>query len=304
MNEPFPSGISRRAFLGATAAATAFTVAAAAHPAPDTLTFATRVEGLIDVNVSLFRWPARRLPCDDTTALVSKLRHHGVTEAWAGSFEGLLHKDLTGVNRRLNHECAAHGKGLLRPFGSVNPKQPDWEEELRRCKEVYCMPGIRLHPNYHGYSLDDADFARLLRLAAEACLIVQLVVIMEDERTVHPRLWLDPINLGPLTGLVSQTPGLKLVLLNSLRSWRGERLQRLLSEGEVCVEIAMLEGVGGVARLLKEVPAERVLFGSHAPFYYFESAMLKLQESAVIGEQLNSIRAKNARRLFMKNAGQ
>jgi hypothetical protein len=53
-----------------------------------------------------------------------------------------------------------------------------------------------------------------------------------------------------------------------------------------------------VANLLKQVPAERVVFGSYASFFYFESALLKLKESDLSEAQARAIRAANARRLL------
>jgi predicted TIM-barrel fold metal-dependent hydrolase len=256
--------------------------------------------GLIDVNTYLGRWPLRHLSGEDTADLVSRLRRHGVVQAWVGSIDGLLHRDMAAVNARLADACRRYGDGLLVPFGSVNPKLADWEDDLRRCVEEHHMPGIRLHPNYHGYKLDDPNFAKLLHLAAERGLIVQLALIMEDERTMHPLLRVEPTSVTGLPDLLKQTPGLRLVLLNSQRVLSGRALAGLIAAGEISVEIAMLEGVGGVANLLAQVPLNRVLFGSYAPVFYFESALLKLQESPLRDEQLGAIRGANARQLLAK----
>jgi uncharacterized protein len=255
----------------------------------------------IDVNVNLSRWPVRRVRGDETSSLVDRLSRQAVTQAWAGSFDGLLHKDLGSVNDRLADDCRRHGRGLLVPFGSINPKFPDWEEELRRCADVHRMPGIRLHPNYHGYQLDDPDFRRLLQMASARGMLVQLAVVMEDERMMHPLIRVEPVDTAPLVDLVQQTSALRLVLLNALRTLRAQPLLSLVTSGEVYVEISMLEGVGGIANLFAQLPSHRVLFGSHAPLFYFESALLKLKESPLTDEQQRAIRIGNAQRLLAKN---
>jgi len=252
----------------------------------------------IDVNVYLSRWPFRRLPDDETPRLVRRLRSGKVTGAWAGSFDGLLHKDVAAVNARLVKECRRHGEGLLIPFGTINPTLPDWQEDLRRCHERHHMPGIRLHPNYHGYRLDDPVCAELLGQAEKRNLIVQLVVKMEDERTQHPLLKVPAVETTPIVKLLPRFPRLRIVLLNSLRTLRSAGLKRLATAGRVWFDIAMQEGVGGVGKLAKTVPVDRVLFGSYAPFFYFESARLKITEAALTEKQTAAILRGNAGKLI------
>jgi uncharacterized protein len=253
---------------------------------------------MIDVNVSLSRWPFRRLPDDEPAALVRRLRRLGVTEAWAGSFDALLHRDLASVNARLVEMCSAYGEGVLRPFGAINPLLPDWRDDLRRCHEEHRMIGIRLHPSYHGYALNHPAFAELLGEAARRKLIVQIALKMEDERTLHPLLKALPTtDARPLIGLLAKPPHSPVVLLNALGNFLGEPQKTLLASGGIWVDIATLEGAAGVERLVAQVGHDRLLFGSHAPFFYAEAAHLKLKESVLTPEQAEAVRQGNARRL-------
>jgi predicted TIM-barrel fold metal-dependent hydrolase len=95
---------------------------------------------------------------------------------------------------------------------------------------------------------------------------------------------------------VQAAQGLRLVLLNALTTVRGDALVQLRTAG-IHVDISMLEGIGGVAGLLDQLPLERVLFGSNAPFFYFEAALLKLKESALSEPQLRAIYHDSARAL-------
>src|SRR5437867_11222159 len=154
--------------------------------------------GIIDTNVNLFSWPFRALKYRDTKALVAKLKKHRVIEAWAGSFEALLFKDMNGVNVRLAAECREHGPGFLVPFGSVNLAWPDWEEDLRRCHEVHKMPGIRIYPGYQPFDLDHPGMESLLRMTSERGLVLQVVFGMEDPRVHHPIINVGPVSFRPL----------------------------------------------------------------------------------------------------------
>jgi predicted TIM-barrel fold metal-dependent hydrolase len=280
------------ALAGAAAAGLRGRMVAASTDAPSR----QRPPRVIDTNVSLFQWPFRRLPLDETNKLVRKLYSHAIAQAWTGSFEGLLHRDIAGVNTRLADACREQGTGLLIPFGSVNPALPDWEEDLRRCHEEHHMPGIRLHPNYHEYELDDPRFETLLQSAAERGLIVQLAAAMEDRRTQHRLLQAPDVDLTPLPEILGRVPQAKVQVLNHKAA--GPEFQRLLRLPNVSFDIARVTATDGVARVLRTAPAGRVLFGTHAPFLIYEAAMIKIDESNLTQDETIAVLNQNAEQLM------
>lgn len=253
---------------------------------------------IIDTNVSLFQWPFRRLPLDNSVSLVKKLHALGIAEAWAGSFEGVLQRDIAGVNARLAGECRKHR--MLTPVGSVNPTLPGWQDDLRRCIEEHGMRGIRLHPNYHGYTLDAPAFTRLLELATEAGRFVQIAVSMEDTRTQHEQLRVPDVNLAPLVRVLKGMPRARVQLLNYRP--RPPLLNQLADLPGVYFETARIDGTDAVPKLVQGVPSGRVLFGTHSPFLIPEAALIRLHESDLLDKPtLRAVLSGNAERVRKGN---
>lgn len=302
--------IDRRSFVKASLAPVALPIAAVfAGPqaqAAEPVVAASAGPDIIDCNVHLFEWPFRKLKYAGTEALAAKLRKHRITKAWAGSFEGVLQKQLDPVNHRLAEECRTRGNGLFLPMGSVNPAWADWDEDLRRCQEQYRMAGVRLYPAYHGYTLDHPEFVRLLVEAGKRGLVVQIALRMEDERVHHVATDVKSVNPTSLVESLKKAPDAKVQLINSAGPLLGNNVSALVRETKVTFDIAATEGNGGVGRLLEgknpsyrgAIPVDRLMFGSHAPFFPCESALLKLFESPLSMEQLEKLMTANARRLI------
>ncbi len=281
--------MNRRHFLQTSLAATA--VAGSLAPRAES---ADDFPGILDSNVSLFRWPFRRLPLDDTEKLVKKLRSLGVTKALAASFEGVFHRDLDTANARLVAECARFPE--LVPIGTVNPTLPGWERDLDRCAAEFRMPGIRLFPSQQGYALDSTLFARLLDRAAKAGLLVQITVTLEDVRTQPESLVTPDVDLAPLAEAMKQAPRARVQLLN-LRP-RASQVAALAAIPNLHFDTARADGSDGVASLVEAAGRERVLFGTHAPFLIPEAALIRVHESALAPKPLHAVLRENAERLL------
>lgn len=244
---------------------------------------AERPPSFIDCNVWIGDHPNRSLPWRDAPGLARQLPRHGITEAWACTFDAILHKDLRSANDELARQCAST-KGLIRPVGAINPTLPGWPQDLARCADTHHMHAIRLLPGYHGYHLEDPRFKEALDLAQKARLLVQVAVQLEDQRTQHPLLQVADVDLKPLP------KDARIMILNAnashvLTGLRGKK---------AVIDTAFIEGVGGVENLLKSWPQEQLVFGSHSPWFYWEANGLKLQESELNAEQGTAIRSGNA----------
>jgi predicted TIM-barrel fold metal-dependent hydrolase len=300
--------LPRRDFIKGTLIAA--TGLASRAPGASTGTPAAADPEIIDTYVNLFEWPYRRLKYgDDTRALVAKLRQHRIAQAWAGSYEAVFHKNIAAVNTRLAEECRARGEGFLLPFGTVHPSWPDWEEDLRRCHEVHRMPGVRIFPLYQHIRLGSPEFARFIAAAGRRGMIVQIVGDMEDNRIIHPSLTLVDLDAEGLVAALKASPQTKVQLLHATNQLNGAKRTKVVNETNAVFDISRFEGDGILAQVLGveqplgalregRVPLERLLFGSHAPYFPVEASVMRLFESPLSLEQMEAIMVKNARQFL------
>jgi predicted TIM-barrel fold metal-dependent hydrolase len=290
-----PPRLSRRTFLHQATATAAAALSSGEASSFVAAAVDAKPTSIIDCNISVGHWPFRHHDGQETSSIPAqceRLREKGLTQGWAGSIEGIFQRDVFLVNEILRDRCEEYSNSLLLPVFTINPALPSWEHDLSRCPVLHDFRVIRLHPNYHGYTLDDPRFLKLLEAATEAKFLVQVTAQMEDERTQHPLMQVKPVNLKPLSAALKKAPDARVMVLNANRTMSMTALQGC----PVWIDIAMLEGVGGVENLLRDWPLDRLVFGSHSPLFYWEAAKLKLQESELSNKQLAAITHENATR--------
>jgi len=258
---------------------------------------------ITDTFIHLFDWPFRKLKYSDTTRLVDKLKSHSIAEAWAGNFEAIFHKDIDGTNRRLAEECKKVDSGFLKPIGSVNTTWPDWEEDLRRCHEKYKMAGIRIHPLYQMIDLSSAEFKQLVEQVTKRGMFIQVAGDLEDYRHHHPLEEIRTFPFDPVLDVAKAIPGARIQMVHWNRQVNSHLLKNLVDQTNVVFDTSRIEGAGEMGGLIdgdswsgpdQKISANRFLFGSHAPFFAVESALLKLFEHPLEEDQLRKVMKENS----------
>jgi predicted TIM-barrel fold metal-dependent hydrolase len=252
---------------------------------------------LIDTHVYVGHWPLRRLSTETPAALVALLRRANVTQAWAGAFDGLFHKDVHGANLRLVDMCRQAGDKFLIPIGVVNPMLPDWEDDLRRCHASFKMPGVRLHPNYHGYTLEDPRFARLLELAAMRGLFVQLVARLHDQQHRHLTPSVSHVDLRPLNQIVPRTRDLRMLIASSVPAEEVPVPNKLPNAASIYFDFLQARDEKAIPKLANRVTADRIVYGSAAPLKNVTASTNLPPGVQFTAGQVQAIRSGNAQRL-------
>jgi predicted TIM-barrel fold metal-dependent hydrolase len=156
------------------------------------------------------------------------------------------------------------------------------------------MRGVRLHPNYHGYTLADRAFGEAVEAATNHKLVVQIALEMEDVRTQHPLMRVPPVSVENIAALPLEAT---VQFLNG-SSKLLPQARRLAGDRRVYFDFAMVEGMDPVGHLAAAASIQRVAFGSYAPLFYFESALLKVREAALSEMDARRVFAGNARELL------
>ncbi|MFH1708771.1 MAG: amidohydrolase family protein [Planctomycetota bacterium] len=247
---------------------------------------------IVDVNAWTGGWPFAVHAGFTAAQLDRHLQAAGISRALTSPVEAILAADPGPANRALLRQAARRPRLLPAPV--INPGLGNWGDLL----EEYAAAGVRavrLVPNYHGYSLADPSIrAALARIAGRRILpVVQMRV--EDERAHHPLFRVPAVPVADVIGLARALPRLRLAVSCAYFAEAAALGRRT---GNVAVDIAFVEKLDTVPCLLAAVPAGRVLFGSHTPFLYTRSAVMKARAAGIAPADRDRILHRNAAALL------
>lgn len=248
---------------------------------------------MFDVNCGCGVWPFRPTPPADAASLESMLRAEGVSRACAYPLEAYLWPDPQEANELRLPQLAR--RAFFVPSAVLNPTLPGWLKGYQRCRKQWGVPMVRLMPNYHLYELTDPGVEALAKQAASDRVVLGVVIRAEDKRMQNPIAKVPPFPVDEVVALARRHPKLRVVVFGFGRLWdkyelvppamvNKLQLQPELDEGpdlpdNLWIELSFFEHESSFANALKLFPAERLLFGTHAPLFYARANVLKIQNS-------------------------
>ena len=251
----------------------------------------------VDTNLFVGPCPFRDVPSG--VEALNRLREQaGLDRAIATGFNALLYYDpITGLDRDLEEYDSL--SGWLDFFAVINPEFPRLEAQVQNAAGDRRIVGLRLFPTLHHFALNSERTLRMVRLAAEHRLPVNVTARVFDGRVAPPSILQTDWDRDDLAAFLSQageaTVVLSMFFFNELKAldvdWEGLP--------NVYLDLGCSKPTSAsFDELASWFPVDRVLFGTGAPFYYWKGSRLALEGAELTAEQKAAILGSNAKEVF------
>jgi len=248
---------------------------------------------LIDTHVHLGRWPFTFAPDYTAKQLAAHLRAHGISHALVSPLDAVLAPDPLPANRALF--SAVRRLPALLPIPTVNPALAHWHEQLDFAA-TGPLRTIKLYPNFHNYRLDSHRLSAFFTEVQKRKLKLIISVRIEDDRHRYFALRMKDVPTKQIAAFLKLYPKLHpLVVGLGLPNVR--ELAKLKCEN-FSADTSFMEWLESISTLVREFPARRILFGSHAPFFITEASLAKLKTAQLSAANRAAICSGNAKRFF------
>lgn len=226
---------------------------------------------LVDADVLLGHYPFRRFPYphQDPAQLRDYLQARGIARACLSSLHALFYPDP----QQGNDECLPRvaEDPFFIPVAVLNPALPAWRRGLHTSLTRDGVQMVRLAPSYHGYDLAAPEILDCLAELAAQGLLVSIVKRIEDERMHPPLMKVPAVENAAILAAALAHPA-PLLLHGAYFS----DLADLTPAPNLHVDLAFIETMDTLAATTALLPPTRLHFSSHAPFFYAEAALSKL----------------------------
>lgn len=182
------------------------------------------------------------------------------------------------------------------PLPSVHPGDPDRLEHLRRIRDMGFL-GLKLHPYYQDFFLDDPELVEFYETIKE----LDLMVVMHTGYDIgYPRI--RRANPERILNLLQMVPGLRLITTH-LGGWdEWAEVRELLTGLPVYMEISFALDFLDQLRLrdlIENHPPEYILFGSDSPWADQATTLKMLAKLGLSDELFERIVRENAKALLV-----
>lgn len=247
-----------------------------------------------DVHTALGHWPYRRVPGQTPDELRALLQAAGIDGAAAANTHGLFYKNCHDANLELAEWLAPHSDFYV-GVATLNPTYAAWERDLAACASELGFRALRLAPQYHEYTLNSDAATAIARAAAELGLPLLIPHRVVDVRQRH---WFDTertIDIGEIGALCEKVPQATVIVTES----RYPAAALVNEDGAPRYPGLYLESSRvDIDAFSDPFAAERIVFGTGAPFKHVTPALLKVEIADLEPESKARIYAGNARALL------